>query len=213
VAKLSPMTKTPAHRLYDGVDYVPSKWPVVFGHHFASIAGAGPIVGPIQGITWGWGAAILWIWFGNAFIGAVHDFMALVASIRYDGRSIQWVAGEVMKPRVSVIFGIFVYIAMILIIASFSNVVMSTFVGVPSVAMASVLFIVIAVIIGYLLYWKKQSLVAMTVLGLVLLGAAIWFSLGNPLVAEAGVWRWVLLSTSSSRQRCRSPYSCSRGTT
>jgi len=193
VAKLNPMTKTPAHRLYDGVDYVPSKWPVVFGHHFASIAGAGPIVGPIQGITWGWGAAILWIWFGNAFIGAVHDFMALVASIRYDGRSIQWVAGEVMKPRVSVIFGIFVYIAMILIIASFTNVVMNTFVGVPSVAMASILFIVIAVIIGYLLYWKKQSLVAMTVLGLVMLVAAIWFSLSNPLAAEASVWRWVLL--------------------
>ncbi len=82
VAKLDATAKTPAHRLYDGVDYVPSKWPVVFGHHFASIAGAGPIVGPIQGVTWGWGAAILWIWFGNAFIGAVHDFMALVASIR-----------------------------------------------------------------------------------------------------------------------------------
>ncbi len=193
VAKLDATAKTPAHRLYDGVDYVPGKWPVVFGHHFASIAGAGPIVGPIQGVTWGWGAAILWIWFGNAFIGAVHDFMALVASIRYDGRSIQWVAGDVMKPRVSVIFGIFVYIAMILIIASFTNVVMSTFVGVPSVAMASILFIVIAVIIGYLLYWKKQSLVAMTVLGLVLLVLAIWFSLGNPLTAEAGVWRWVLL--------------------
>ncbi len=193
VAKLDATAKTPAHRLYDGVDYVPSKWPVVFGHHFASIAGAGPIVGPIQGVTWGWGAAILWIWFGNAFIGAVHDFMALVASIRYDGRSIQWVAGEVMKPRVSVIFGVFVYIAMILIIASFTNVVMNTFVGVPSVAMASVLFILIAVLIGYLLYWKKQSLAAMTALGLVLLVLAIWFSLGNPLTAEASVWRWVLL--------------------
>jgi carbon starvation protein len=193
VAKLNAATPTPAHRLYDGVDYVPSKWPVVFGHHFASIAGAGPIVGPIQGVTWGWGAAILWIWFGNAFIGAVHDFMALVASIRYDGRSIQWVAGEVMAPRVSVVFGIFVYIAMILIIAAFTNVVMSTFVGVPSVAMASLLFIVIAVIIGYLLYWRKQSLAAMTVLGLVLLALAIWFSLSNPLTAGTDVWRWVLL--------------------
>jgi len=193
VAKLNPKTETPAHRLYDGVDYVPGKWPVVFGHHFASIAGAGPIVGPIVGITWGWGAAILWIWLGNAFIGAVHDFMALVASIRYDGKSIQWIAGEVMRPRVSVIFGIFVYIAMILIIAAFTNVVMSTFIGVPSVATASILFIVIAVIIGYLLYWKKQSLVAMTILGLVLLVLAIWFSLSNGMVAGAGTWRWVLL--------------------
>jgi len=193
VAKLDPKAKTPAHRLYDGVDYVPSKWPVVFGHHFASIAGAGPIVGPIVGITWGWGAAILWIWFGNAFIGAVHDFMALVASIRYDGKSIQWVAGEVMKPRVSVIFGIFVYIAMVLIIASFTNVVANTFVGVPSVATASLLFIVIAVIIGYLLYWKKQSLVAMTILGLALLIGAIIFSLSNGITMEKTTWMWILL--------------------
>lgn len=193
VAKLDSTAKTPAHRLYDGVDYVPGKWPVVFGHHFASIAGAGPIVGPIQGITWGWGAAILWIWFGNAFIGAVHDFMALVASIRYDGKSIQWVAGEVMKPRVSVIFGIFVYIAMVLIIASFTNVVMNTFVGVPAVATASILFIFIAVLIGWLLYWKKQGLVPMTILGLVLLVAAIIFSLSHGWKAEASVWRWVLL--------------------
>ncbi len=193
VAKLDPNAKTPAHRLYDGVDYVPGKWPVVFGHHFASIAGAGPIVGPIQGVTWGWGAAILWIWFGNAFIGAVHDFMALVASIRYDGRSIQWVAGEVMKPRVTVVFGIFVYIAMILIIASFTNVVASTFVGVPAVATASLLFMIIAVLIGWLLYWKKQPLLPVTILGLVLLSAAIAFSLGNGVVATQPTWNWVLL--------------------
>jgi carbon starvation protein len=193
VAKLNSATKTPAHRLYDGVDYVPSKWPVVFGHHFASIAGAGPIVGPIIGVTWGWAPALLWVWFGNAFIGAVHDFMAIVASIRYDGKSIQWVAGEVMKPRVSVIFGIFVYIAMILIIASFTNVVANTFVGVPAVATASLLFMAIAVLIGYLLYWKKQGLLAMTILGLVLLSAAIWFSLGNGIVLEKTPWVWIIL--------------------
>jgi carbon starvation protein len=193
VAKLNSATKTPAHRLYDGVDYVPSAWPVVFGHHFASIAGAGPIVGPIIGVTWGWAPAILWVWFGNAFIGAVHDFMAIVASIRYDGKSIQWVAGEVMKPRVSIVFGIFVYIAMILIIASFTNVVANTFVGVPAVATASLLFIAIAVLIGYLLYWKKQSLLAMTILGLALLAGAIWFSLGNGIVMEKGPWVWIIL--------------------
>jgi len=193
VAKLDAKNETPAHRLYDGVDYVPSKWPVVFGHHFASIAGAGPIVGPIVGITWGWGAAILWIWFGNAFIGAVHDFMALISSVRYDGRSVQWIAGEVMRPRVSIIFGIFVYIAMILIIAAFTNVVANTFVGVPSVATASILFIVIAVIMGYFLYWRKQSLVVWTVIGLVLLIAAIIGSQSMPLALEKTPWMWILL--------------------
>jgi len=193
LTKLDAKNVTPAHRLFDGVDYVPGKWPVVFGHHFASIAGAGPIVGPIVGITWGWGAAILWIWFGNAFIGAVHDFMALISSVRYDGRSIQWIGGEVMKPRVSIIFGIFVYIAMILIIAAFANVVNGLFVGSGVVASASVMFIIIAIIIGYLLYWKKQSLVAMTILGLVLLVLAIVLAQSVPLNASAGVWRWVIL--------------------
>lgn len=193
VAKLDSKAQTPAHRLYDGVDFVPTKWPVVFGHHFASIAGAGPIVGPIVGITWGWVPAILWIWFGNAFIGAVHDFMAIVASIRYDGKSVQWVAGEVMKPRVSTIMGIFVWIAMVLIIAAFANVVSGLFIGVPSVATASIAFIVIAVIIGYLLYWKKQNLVAMTVLGLVLLVGALFLSQVYPVVMDRPFWLIALL--------------------
>lgn len=193
VAKLDPKAKTPAHRLYDGVDFVPTKWPVVFGHHFASIAGAGPIVGPIIGVTWGWVPAILWIWFGNAFIGAVHDFMAIVASIRYDGKSVQWVAGEVMKPRVSTIMGVFVWIAMVLIIAAFANVVAGLFIGIPSVATASIAFIVIAVIIGYLLYWKKQNLVAMTVLGLVLLVGAVFLSQIYPLAMDRPFWLIALL--------------------
>jgi len=98
-----------------------------------------------------------------------------------------------MKPRVSIIFGIFVYIAMILIIAAFANVVNGLFVGSGAVASASVMFIIIAVIIGYLLYWKKQSLVAMTILGLVLLVLAIVLAQSVPLNASAGVWRWVIL--------------------
>ena len=193
VAKLDAKNATPAQRLNDGVDYVPTKWPVVFGHHFASIAGAGPIVGPIVGITWGWGASILWIWFGNAFIGAVHDFMALISSVRYDGRSVQWIAGDVMKPRVTIIFGIFVYIAMILIIAAFTNVVSSTFAGVPAVATASVLFIAIAIVMGYFLYWRKQSLVVWTVIGLVLLIAAIIGSQSIPLSLPQNTWMLILL--------------------
>ncbi|MCK4387606.1 MAG: carbon starvation protein A, partial [Dehalococcoidia bacterium] len=123
IVKIDPTRETPAHKLYDGVDYVPGRWPVVFGHHFASIAGAAPIVGPIVALAWGWLPCILWIWFGNAFIGAIHDFLALTASVRYDGKSIQWTSGEVMRPRVSFIFSIFVYITMILVVAAFANVV------------------------------------------------------------------------------------------
>ena len=89
-----PNAAPPSKRLRDDVDFVPTnKW-VLFGHHFASIAGAGPIVGPAIAMAWGWIPALLWIWVGNVFIGAVHDYLALMASVRHDGKSIQWVAAE-----------------------------------------------------------------------------------------------------------------------
>ena len=192
IVKIDPKRETPAHKIYVVVDFVPGKWPVVFGHHFASIAGAAPIVGPIVALAWGWVPCILWIWFGNAFIGAIHDFMALTSSVRYDGKSIQWISGEVMRPRVSFIFSIFVYLTMILVVAAFANVVGNLFVGTPSVATASLLFIAVAVLIGYLLYWKKLNLVAMTVLGLVLLGAAIALSGVIPLALSKTTWMVIL---------------------
>lgn len=85
---INPQAKTPAHELYDGVDYVPAKAPVLLGHHFASIAGAGPINGPILAAVFGWLPVTLWIVIGNIFIGSVHDFGSLVASIRHKGLSI-----------------------------------------------------------------------------------------------------------------------------
>ncbi|MEO0190387.1 MAG: carbon starvation CstA family protein, partial [candidate division WOR-3 bacterium] len=87
---INPENKTPAHYKYDGVDYVPAKnWLVLFGHHFSSIAGAGPILGPVIACAvWGWGPAILWIVIGSIFVGGVHDFSSLMLSLRNDGRSI-----------------------------------------------------------------------------------------------------------------------------
>ena len=92
VVKADPTRKTPAHKFYDGVDYVPAHPAVLYGHHFASIAGAGPIVGPAIAMAWGWLPGLLWVWFGNIFIGAVHDYLALMSSVRHDGKSIQWLA-------------------------------------------------------------------------------------------------------------------------
>jgi len=188
IVKIDPKRETPAHRLYDGVDYVPGRWPVVFGHHFASIAGAAPIVGPIVALAWGWLPCILWIWFGNAFIGAIHDFLALTSSVRYDGKSIQWTSGEVMRPSVSFIFSIFVYLTMILVVAAFANVLQGIFTGTPAVATASSIFIAIAVLIGYLIYWRKLSLPWMTVLGVALLAAAIVGSVHLPLALGRTPW-------------------------
>ena len=188
VVKVDPTRQTPAHRFYDGVDYVPGKWPVVFGHHFASIAGAAPIVGPIIALAWGWLPCILWVWLGNAFIGAVHDFLALMASVRYDGKSIQWTSGEVMRPRVSFIFSIFVYLTLILVVAAFANVLAGIFIATPPVATASLLFIAVAVLIGYLIYWKKLNLTAMSVLGVALMIAAIAGSFQIPLALTKNIW-------------------------
>jgi carbon starvation protein len=192
IVKIDPSRKTPAHTLYDGVDYVPGRWPVVFGHHFASIAGAAPIVGPIVALAWGWVPCVLWVWFGNAFIGAIHDFMALTSSVRHDGKSIQWSAGEVMTPRVSFIFAIFVYLTMILVVAAFANVVAGLFVGNGSVASASVLFILIAVLIGYLIYWRRLSIVWVSVLGVALLAAAVFGSQSMPIALGNTTWMIVL---------------------
>ena len=87
---------TPARRLYDGMDFVPANKYVLFGHHFASIAGAAPIVGPAIAMAWGWLPAILWVWFGNILIGSVHDYLSLMASVRHDGKSIPWIAGKLL---------------------------------------------------------------------------------------------------------------------
>jgi len=95
----------PSKRLQDGVDYVPTNKFVLFGHHFASIAGAGPITGPAMAIAWGWLPGLLWIWFGNIFIGAIHDYLSLAASVRYDGRSVQFVAQDMVGKKAGTSFG------------------------------------------------------------------------------------------------------------
>ncbi|MBM3215985.1 carbon starvation protein A, partial [Candidatus Poribacteria bacterium] len=97
---IDPARVTPAHTLKDGTDYVPTKREVLLGHHFTSIAGTGPIVGPAIAIIWGWVPALLWVVFGSIFIGAVHDFGALVLSVRHRGTSIGDLAGTLVNPRV-----------------------------------------------------------------------------------------------------------------
>ncbi len=113
----------PAHQLNDGIDYVPAKKGVIFGHHFTSIAGTGPIVGPAIGIIWGWLPALLWVLLGSIFIGAVHDFAALVVSLRNDGKSISEVAARYVNPRVRLIFFVIVFLALWIVIAIFGLVI------------------------------------------------------------------------------------------
>lgn len=179
---------TPAHSKNDGVDFVPAKPAVLFGHHFASIAGGAPILGPALAIAWGWWAGLLWIWLGNIVIGAVHDYLAIMASVRYEGKSIQWIAGKMMKKRTSYMFQVFAYLALVLALAAFSTSLAKLFISNPNIASAALWFILAAVITGCLLYKVGVNFATGTVIGLVLTATAIWLGMVFPLSLSYRAW-------------------------
>jgi len=188
VVKADPNRPTPAHRLYDGVDYVPANPVVLYGHHFASIAGAGPIVGPAVAMAWGWLPGLIWVWFGNVFIGAVHDYLALMSSVRYDGKSIQWIAGKLMSKRTSMAFELYVWFALVLVVAAFAAVISGIFVNTPGAATASWLFMLVAVILGLLLYKWQIDFRLGTLIGILMLIGAIYLGFKYPIVASKETW-------------------------
>jgi carbon starvation protein len=188
VVRASSDRETPAHKLYDGVDYVPAHQAVLYGHHFASIAGAGPIVGPALAMAWGWLPSLLWIWFGNIFIGAVHDYLALMSSVRYDGKSVQWVAGKIVGKRTGLTFPIYIWFTLVLVIAAFTAVVSKLFNAIPQAATASILFLIVAVILGFMMYRLKINFYVSTIVGIVLLIASLWIGFNNPLVLDYHSW-------------------------
>ncbi|OQC32641.1 MAG: Carbon starvation protein A [Verrucomicrobia bacterium ADurb.Bin070] len=143
---------TPAHTLRDGVDYVPTHPAILFGHHFASIAGAGPIVGPVLAAQFGWAAVALWIVLGCILIGSVHDLAAMFLSIRHQGRSIGTVIESLMGYWGRMLFLFFCWFTLVLVVAEFLRIVAVTFVEIPAVATASLLFIGLAVVFGRLVY-------------------------------------------------------------
>ena len=152
VLGVDPARPTPSHTLKDGIDYVPTRPAILFGHHFASIAGAGPIVGPVLAAQFGWVAVALWIVFGCIFIGTVHDLSAMFLSIRHQGRSIGTVIESLMGYWGRMLFLFFCWFTLILVVAEFTRIVADTFIDTPPVATASLLFIAIAVVFGKLVY-------------------------------------------------------------
>lgn len=185
--------KTPAHTLNDGVDYLPAKAPVLLGHHFSSIAGAGPIVGPIGAAIFGWLPVFLWIIIGSIFFGGVHDMGALFASVRHDGRSLGEVIGDNIGQSGKKLFAVFSWLTLILVIAAFTNIVANTFVSVPEAATASVLFIAVAIGFGVFVYRRGVSLSVGSVVGVALLVLCIWLGNMFPLSLTKEVWMIVLL--------------------
>ncbi len=179
ILKSDKAAAAPSVRLSDGVDYVPTSKYVLFGHHFASIAGAGPITGPAIAVAWGWLPGLLWIWFGNVFLGAIHDYLALAASVRYDGRSMQFVAQDLIGKKAGRTFGWFIMFLCILVVAAFGDIVAGQFAVDGRVFFAFVFFCVAAVIAGYFMYKTKLGLGWGSLIGLVLVIAA--FIAGNQL--------------------------------
>lgn len=196
---------TPAHTQRDGVDYEPAPRAVVLGHHFASIAGAGPIVGPILAVSFGWLPAFLWIMLGSVFIGATHDFTSLVASLRHQGHTVGELIEEYVGIRGKRLFIVFAFSTLILVIAVFANVVQKAFIHSPEVASASTFFVLVAVIFGVALRALKLPLLLGTVLGLILLAGAIvlgyqlpiafaGFSIAGLTVTPATIWIILILA-------------------
>jgi carbon starvation protein len=188
--------KAPSHLLRDGVDYEPSKPIVVLGHHFASIAGAGPIVGPIIAVTFGWIPAVIWILVGGIFFGAVHDLGSMAASLRTEGKSIGVIIRNQIGAKGKQLFVIFSFSTLILVIGVFSDIIAKTFVANPGVASASILFIVLAVAFGYVNRWvgnKTSTFILLTVVGVILMYYFVYLGTQLPFVLDYNIWILALL--------------------
>lgn len=191
---------TPSNELEDGVDYVPTKKQVIFGHHFTSIAGTGPIVGPAIGIIWGWVPALLWVFIGSIFMGAVHDLGALVISLRHKGHTMADITGMVMNRRLKIMFFIIVFLALLIVIAIFGLVIAVIFDKYPSAVAPVWLQIPIAIIMGRAIRAGNVNLTAATAVATAAMYASIAFGYAVPLpmpevagIPATGVWTILLL--------------------
>ena len=193
--QIDPKRSTPAYAKYDSIDYIPAKnWLVLFGHHFASIAGAGPVIGPVIAVMlWGWGPALLWVVVGTIFIGGVHDFGSLVTSIREGGSSIADTAQHVISKRAKILFSLFVWLALILVIAVFAYLCADTFIKEPKIVLPSLGLIPVAMVVGYLMYHLRINTALATILGLVSLVALILLGNAIPVTSTLNIWLLVLL--------------------
>jgi len=193
--------ETPSHTKFDNVDYCPADAKILLGHHFSSIAGAGPIAGPIQAAVFGWIPVFLWIVIGSVFIGGVHDFGSLFASIRHEGKSI----GEIIRTNIGekgkMIFNIFAWVTLVLVVAAFTDICASTFAYDASkptlltgaqAGTASILFIFLAMAFGFAVYRKNASVGLSTIVGVSLLFICIWIGYVFPFI-KLTKFQWDIL--------------------
>ena len=178
---------TPAVEQNDGVDYVPSKPLVLFGHNFASIAGAGPVIGPIIAMHhFGWAITLVWVLLGNVFIGAVHDYLTLMVSVRNRGSSIADIAETTMGYRAKAVFAVFLVLAMLLVIAVFGVVAAKTLIAQPEMVFPTFAIIPVSVILGWCIYKKNLNLQIVSAVAVltVILNIYIGFQIPVPIPKE-----------------------------
>ena len=189
----------PSHELRDGIDYVPTKRHVLWGHHYTSIAGAAPIVGPALAVIWGWVPALLWVVLGTLFMGAVHDFSALVISLRNRGRSIGEIAGRVITPRTRTLMLVIISFLIWIVLAVFAFIIGTLFVQNPGAIFPINVQIVIAIALGWGVYRSGFGIFWPSIVGYVVLLWTVF--LGNdfaeafPAIASlsVGTWVWILM--------------------
>ena len=197
IFNLSVDTKVPSIELEDGSDYVPTSKGVVFGHHFTSIAGTGPIVGPALAVIWGWLPALLWVLLGSVFIGAVHDFGALVVSMLNKGQTVGDIAGRVISPRVRILFLLILFMALTIVLAIFGLVIAAVFKAYPQSITPCLIQIPLALLIGFFIHRKGGNimLASLAALGLMYLSVAYgdvgWLGQINSHLKSWSLMEWV----------------------
>ncbi|UCF96735.1 MAG: carbon starvation protein A [Spirochaetaceae bacterium] len=197
---LSNANKTPAVSMEDGQDYVPTRKGIIFGHHFTSIAGTGPIVGPALGVIWGWLPALIWVLVGTIVMGAVHDFGALVMSLRNQGKSISEITEKYVNPRTRTIFFIIVFFELLIVVAIFGVVIAVVFSLYPGAVFPVWLEIPIAILLGWIIYKRGGNHVLFSIFAVILMYVTVvigaYLPLAMPVVAgipATGVWVIILL--------------------
>ncbi|MBA0126104.1 carbon starvation protein A [Haloechinothrix sp. YIM 98757] len=184
VYALDPSYVTPAHRYSDGIDFVPTNKHIVFAHHFISVAGAAPIVGPAIAVFWGWLPALLWVVLGTVFAAGAHDFGALVVSVRHKGRSIGTLAKDVISSRARTLFLLIIYFLVTMVNAVFAVVIATLFVNNPAAVLPVLLTIPLAIGVGQYIYRKRTAALLPSVVALLVVYASIWLGQHVPVSVD-----------------------------
>jgi len=195
---LSKNAVTPAHEINDGIDYVPTKKEILFGHHFTSIAGTGPIVGPAIGVIWGWVPALIWVFLGSIFMGAVHDFGALVISARNKGKSIGEVTKDLVSPTSRILFLFVIFFCLVIVVSIFAMIISILFTMYPTAVFPVWMEIPIAIALGYYIYKRNTNITVLSIVAVIIMYITVFIGTYIPIkmpgiIAGSPLVTWLII--------------------